>query len=382
MILPLTGAETSEECLVQPGTRVAKNTVLSLPVGKEPSYSSVSGTVRQLKSITHPLLGDVICAVVDTDEMKKELRTKPLESNDDEALIKAARSAGIIDEMDSVPLHKKLERFYSNEIDILIVKAFDDEPYITNAQAILKNYAADVLAGMRAVEKVCGAQEVKLAVFHPGRVKHAEVFKDLDENLLIRTKKIYPAWPNLENRLKRKGKSVCVIGLQACAAFGRALRKGEPQTHAIVTVAGSGISGHHVFRVPIGTPVKNLLDECSVKADACRIIMGSPLTGKTVTSQDVPVVASTRAVIVMEEVKKAKKFACIGCGRCAHVCPEHIMPWYVNERMRCDNIDTNKLLNVEKCRQCNACTVVCPSGIRLADMVGQAKTIKEQGALR
>lgn len=381
VILPLSGGESADNCGVKEGEHLVKFSALSVPADAASTFASVSGTVKQIKSMVHPLLGKVTCVAIETDEMKKELRTKSFagDVSDADALIDAAQAAGIIDELDSMPLYQKLKGFRQDHVNLLVANALDDEPYVSSASATLQQNAAFVLLGLETAAKACGADERKIAVFHPWHLKNIEEFKDHSAfALLVKARKIYPAWPILANRLKNEGKVAAVIGVQACAALGRALKKGEPQTSAIVTVAGEGVESRGVFRVPIGTPIKSLLDACKLKKSANLIIMGSPLTGKAIEDLNTPVVASTRCILALEDHTKAKNFACIGCGKCTAVCPSGIMPWYINERIHCEKIDSAKLLNVQHCCHCNACTIICPSGIGLAAAVEQAAEIKEK----
>jgi len=382
IVLPLFGMESVEDFRGKEGGRVSKFSCLYRPKSGTPTWASASGVVKQIKSVTHPLLGEVLCAVIETDKKEKELRTKPFtgDETDGDALIAAARAAGIVDELDGVPLYQKLADFRRDKLDVLVVNALDEEPYVANASAVLQQRAADILAGLTAAANACGAKEHKIAVCHPSHMKKIKEFKERHiAGLFLSTGGMYPAWPNLENKLKRKGKRAAEIGVQACAALGCALKKGEPQTFTVVTVAGEGIKNPKVLKVAIGTPIKDLLDACELKETTNLVLIGSPLTGKTVEYLDTPVVASTRCILALEGHKKHRDFSCIGCGKCAKVCPAGIMPWYINERIHCQKVDSTRLLRVEDCCHCNACTIACPSGIGLAEAVEQAATIKEEG---
>lgn len=378
IVLPLLGVKSLEECRVREGDYVAKFASLTAAKNAPTTHSPVSGMVKQIKSIAHPLLGEVLCAVIDTEKKGKEPKTKPFSGGND--ILAAVQAAGIIDELDSVPLYQKLEAFQRDKIDVLVVNALDEEPYLANAENVLQQYTEEILSGIDAAAKACGAKEQKIAVHSVQHIKNAETFKKKPSaQMLLKVGRVYPAWPNLEEKLKHEGKGAGQIGVQACAALGCTLKKGMPQTETIVTVAGEGIENPTVFRVAIGTPIKDILDACGQKEDANLVIMGSPLTGQAAEYLDTPVVVSTRCLIVQGGHHKHKNFACIGCGKCTKVCPEGIMPWYIYERINCKKVDTAKLLRAESCCHCNACSIVCPSGIRLADAVKQAAAMKEEG---
>lgn len=383
IILPLSGVESIENCKVKEGTHLTKFFRLAKSKNEAVTAAPISGTVNQIKSISHPLLGEVICVVIEPDKIQKETRVKPYSGSktDANAIIAAAQAAGIIDELDSVPLYQKLQDFRRNKIEILIVNALDEDPYVSNSCVILQQSAEDVLLGLDAAANACGAAKQKIAVHSLRNMKKAEGYKNQRiKNLFIKACPVYPAWPNLTAKLERKGKRIGAIGVQACAALGCALIKGEPQTFAVVTVAGEGVKKPNIFQVSIGTPVKDLLDACELKESTNQIMMGSSITGKAVQYLDMPVVASTRCIIALEGRSRSKKFHCIGCGKCAQVCPYGVMPWYINERMHCDKVDRTKLFFVENCCHCNACSIVCPSGIELAEVVERAASIKKEGS--
>jgi electron transport complex protein RnfC len=381
IVLPLPGMESAEDCRIKEGGYVSKFSCLFKSNTGISVFSSVSGTIKQIKSFSHPLLGEVLCAVIETDKKENKLSRKPFakDKTGADALISAAQAAGITDELDGVPLYQKLEEFRRNKIDVLVVNALDEDPYAANASAVLQRSAADVLAGLGAAATACGAKEQKIAVCHLRQVKKIDGLKK-QHSLLLKTAGVYPAWPNLADKLKHKGKTAGEIGVQACAALGCAMQTGEPQTFTVVTVAGEGVKSPKVFQAAIGTPIHYLLNACELKESTDLVIMGSPFTGKAVEYLDTPIVASTRCILALENRKKHKNFPCIGCGTCMKVCPAGIMPWYINERIHCKKIDSTQLLSVENCCHCNACTIACPSGIGLAEAVEQAAAIKKEGS--
>ncbi|HEX3037714.1 MAG TPA: 4Fe-4S dicluster domain-containing protein [Oscillospiraceae bacterium] len=381
IVLPLPGMKSAGDCRIKEGGHVSKYSCLFKSNTGACVYSSVSGVLTQIKSVTHPLLGEALCAVIETDKKEKEWSKKPFSKSetDSVALIAAAQAAGITDELDGVPLSQKLEAFRRDQIDVLVVNALDEDPYTANASAVLQQSAADILTGLSAAGSASGAKEQKVAVCHLRQIQKIAEFKK-KHSLFIKAGEVYPAWPNVKNKLKSKGKTAGQIGVQACAALGCALQTGEPQTSVTVTVAGNGVNNPNVFQVAIGTPIHHLLDACEMKESTQYVIMGSPFTGKAVEYLDAPVVASTRCILALESRKKHKNFPCIGCGTCTKVCPVGIMPWYIHERIHCQKIDSTQLLRVENCIHCNACTIACPSGIGLAEAVEQAAAIKEEGS--
>jgi electron transport complex protein RnfC len=56
------------------------------------------------------------------------------------------------------------------------------------------------------------------------------------------------------------------------------------------------------------------------------------------------------------------------------------MPWDIYRRLQGQEYpDAQKLLRADLCCACNACSVVCPSGLDLSGAVARAMEIKERG---
>ena len=380
--VPLPGAEASSERCIRAGEAVRRFSQLSMPQNSITVCAPAAGEVTEVKTVPHPLAGEITCAVIRTDGSDREIRlAAPGVEPVPEEIIRLAAAAGIIDEYDGVPLYKKLRRFRRIKADWLAADALDDEPYVCSGLAVLREMPDKVRAGLELAALACGAKERKIAVASELRARRYARLSGGAADMLVSGGGIYPAWPNLSKQVRRRGLRPGLIGVQALAALEAAVNGGEPQVSTVVTVAGEGLRDWKNLRVALGTPVGALLEACGVREGAV-ILMGSPITGGLVTDPQTPVTADTRCVLALPEAATAVRvFPCIGCGRCARACPQHIMPWYIHRLLQQDQYpDPRALLRVEKCCGCNACSVACPSGIALAQSVGRAMEIKERGA--
>lgn len=62
-------------------------------------------------------------------------KVRPVENMKPEEILTAARKAGIIDELDGLPLHLKLQEWREAGRNLIVVNAVEAEPYASSAWA-------------------------------------------------------------------------------------------------------------------------------------------------------------------------------------------------------------------------------------------------------
>lgn len=365
---------------------VMRGSLLVKPESPEelPVAASVTGVFSGTRVIRHPLYGELECAVIDVLVAEGDEDGKPasLDKLTPDKVLKIARDAGIVDELDGVPLYTKLSQWREQGCDFLVADGTQPEPYASSAWAVLNLSAERVQDGLELAASCVGASGFHTAVFLPPE-RRRPLAQRLGENRLFQVPNRYPVTKYVHRYRtplgRRRGVAlpmnarVCRIGVQACLALYRAAAYGEPHCGAVVTVAGDAVATPQNLYVPFGTPVQDLLHHCGLSEDPNYLILGDMMTGVAAESAELPVLPGMTCILAL---KKRPVFlsptVCIGCGRCAKVCHAGLLPSEIVRRL--ENMHYERLagLHPEDCDGCGACSYVCPSGREVALRVTEA----------
>ena len=171
---------------------------------------------------------------------------------------------------------------------------------------------------------------------------------------------------------------VVVINVGTAAALARAVLRGKPLTHRVVTVSGAGIKQPKNLLVPIGTSYRAMVDYCGgLRAEAVRVVAGGPMMGFTLGSLDVPVTKGTSGITVLSrrEARRAEETPCVRCGRCVEVCPMRLIPTRLALAARVGSAALAERHHVAACMECGCCAYVCPANLPLVQLIRLGKLI-------
>jgi electron transport complex protein RnfC len=125
---------------------------------------------------------------------------------------------------------------------------------------------------------------------------------------------------------------VAFINAEAVIALARAFGKGEMPINKSVTFIGK--DGESVnLKVRIGTPVKAILNHLNIiTTHGDRLVMGGPMRGKSIHTEDMPVSYDTDAIIIQDrdQIIINEDIPCVNCGECVRACPANIPGKYAH----------------------------------------------------
>ena len=360
-----------------------------------PTSATVIGIQRL--PIPHPggLMAD--CLVLEPDGREELAHSlPPLDSArlDLPTLLQRVRDAGIAGLGGAVfPTPYKLAGAAHGESLTLVVNGAECEPYISCDDILMREQSDEILLGTRILLNTLGATSAIVAIERDKRqaldCMQAAIERLGDKRIqLEQIFTIYPAGGERQLVQVLSGKEIPADGLPidigylclnvaTLVAIYHAVTHGRPLVSRITTVTGSGIAEPGNFLTLLGTPLSALTDAAGGYTDrASRLIMGGPMMGIALASDEVPVVKATNCVLVMaeDEVRAGgEQLPCIRCGECEQACPAQLQPQELYWRIQGNNLAGAGELGLDACIECGCCDLVCPSHIPLVQHYRYAK---------
>ncbi len=364
-----------------------------------PVHASVSGTVEELTTVMLTG-GQMTQAVVIRSDGKMEKDPAiypPAAITTKEELAAAARSAGLVGLGGAgFPAHVKLNVPEGKQVDTLIVNVAECEPYVTSDHREALENGKNVLEGIYKVKEILEVQRVLIAVEDnkPDVIQRlSEIANDpqrdpLDQVRVLPLKSRYPQGAEkvlvqaCTGRKVPEGKlpadvGCLVMNIGSISFLASYMRTGMPLTLKRVTLDGSAIAHPQNVIVPVGTPIKDVVAFCGgYKAEPKKLIMGGPMMGVAITSDELPILKQNNAILAFDEREAALRqpTACIRCGRCVAACPMQLMPTKLEQAAERKDTEALQSLHVMTCMECGCCSFSCPAGRRLVQAIRLGKS--------
>jgi Na+-translocating ferredoxin:NAD+ oxidoreductase subunit C len=160
------------------------------------------------------------------------------------------------------------------------------------------------------------------------------------------------------------------------AALADLFDRGIPLVERLVTVTGPGVDRPRNLMVPLGTPLRALLEHCGLRSETVQVIAGGPMMGAPQKSIDTPVLKGTSGILCLDSPATVNltEFPCIRCGRCLRACPMFLNPARLARLVRAGRAEEAGSIHLMNCFECASCSYVCPSGIPLVQWMRVGKT--------
>lgn len=353
-----------------------------------PIHSSVSGTVKAISD--YLMANGRTCKMIEIEtdgEQTIHPDIKPINLSDRDSFLKAVRESGSVGLGGAgFPTHIKLNP--KNPIDFLVVNGAECEPYITSDNRLMIEHPEYIVNGVKMILKVCGISKAIIGI-EENKPQSITKLKDLTKGLSeIEIRPLPSTYPqgaekvliyNTTGRIVAEGElpsdqSIIVMNVSTIGFLYQYFETGMPLVERILTVDGSAIKKPCNVTVPIGTPIRDILQYAQADIESInKLIMGGPMMGMCVYSIDSPVIKMNNAILGLNDYVPPVITDCIKCGRCIKACPFNLMPREMEIAYKTKNVELLQKLKVNLCMNCGSCTYVCPAKRPLAETNQLAK---------
>jgi Na+-translocating ferredoxin:NAD+ oxidoreductase subunit C len=358
-------------------------------------HAPTSGTITAIDDaiIPHPsgLADRCITITPDGKDEWIERQTQDWKTADRRNLVASLRLSGIVGLGGATfPTHVKLRADGQSGVHTLVINAAECEPYITCDDMLMRERADEIVQGISIAQYLLGAENVLIGI-EDNKPEAAAAMRAaaLDSNMQVKTvPTLYPSGDArrlvhllLGTEIPHDKRST-EVGLQVfnvatVLALHRYFNHGEPAINRIVSMTGN-VQKPQNFEVLFGTPLLHLVAAAGgTKPETTHYIMGGPMMGFDLPSDDVPITKAANCIIAASPTLFAPPkpaMPCIRCARCADACPVNLQPQELYWFAKADNFEKARDYKLFDCIECGACSYVCPSDIPLVQYYRYAKS--------
>ena len=311
--------------VVEVGDHVRIGQLIAREDGKisSPVHATISGTVKAIETFT-PNGGRPGLAIrIESDgRMEKDPNIVPPQIHDLDSFLAAVQESGIVGLGGAAfPLWAKLDAVRRNPIKTVLVNGAECEPYITSDNRTMVENSGYIVKGVELLREYLKAEEFIIGIEEnkPDAIEEMRrVFSGDSTVNVMPLKSVYPQGAkqvllyNATGKVVAEGQrlaelNVIIINITSLAKMAQYIEDGMPLVEKCITVDGSAIKEPKNLLVPIGTPIRYLVEQAGgLKSEPGKVIYGGPMMGKTARSMDEPVIKATNAIIVMDQ-KDAQK---------------------------------------------------------------------------
>lgn len=386
--------------VVEEGQEVARGERIAKPDGfmSVAMHAPASGVVRRL-ALAPSITGRMVPAVYlepfpgSTQEVEDGTPCEFDTATADE-IISAIQEAGIVGLGGAAfPTHAKLTIPEGKHVDTLIINGVECEPFLTTDHRVMLEQTDDIFMGVRYLLKLTDAERVIIGVEAnkpDAAARLREQFPgDIEGSVeVLRVK--YPQgaekmlFAALLGREVPSGKLPVDIHALCCnvattAEIGRLLPRGRGIQERVITVTGPAVKRKGNYRIPIGTPLRFVLEHVGVEHDVNRVFLGGPMMGGAASSLDISITKGTSGVTAFTHTAAARThsrvYPCIRCGYCVDACPIFLNPSLLGRLAAKEDLTTMvEEQHLMDCFECGCCSFVCPSHIPLVQQFRASKT--------
>ena len=386
--------------IVKVGQKVLRGELIAEAAGlvSVALHAPVDGTVVAIDLFDHPN-GQMQPAIkIKTDPFSSQRMqvnpVLPVEQMSYQQFIDGVQQAGIVGMGGAAfPAHVKFSIPEGKSCKYLMLNGCECEPFLTCDHRVMVEYSEALMDGIHIVQHFIKAERIYIAI-EANKPDAIAILKAAAAKspLPIVVAPLVVKYPQGAEKMMitailgeevPTGKLPLDVGTMVSnvgtvAALSDYFRMGKPLIERVLTVTGTAVKRAANILVPIGTPMRQVVDYCGgITTDTPRILLGGPMMGMVQKNLDVPVVKGTSGILILtdNEVQSFDTYSCIRCGRCLEACPLFLNPARLGLMAKHGLWDEMEENNVMDCFECASCSFVCPSGIPLVQSFRVGKSM-------
>ena len=280
--------------------------------------------------------------------------------------------------------------------DVFVVNGAECEPLLYTDFTLIRLFLPQIGAGADAVVEAAGMKRAVLGI-EKEKAKKLSLTEGQSIGKYTKIHLLPDAYPigdeisliyETTGRVVTPGKlpitaGVIVGNVESVLQMYAALTEGKPVTDKWLTVAGA-VKEPTVLRVPLGTPVKDILSYLHIEIPEGYMLMdGGPAMGRKIQPETAVVKKTTKALTLIspdteaalqrmrgeQSHKGLASTACCQCTRCTDLCPRFLLGYPLQPHLMVraasyPNPNLELLKTATLCCGCGICeTVACSQGI-------------------
>ncbi len=402
LILPLSQhAGKPSVSLVRKGQEVVRGE----PIAKADGFMSVPlhapatgeiADIRLMPSARGPMVESIVLKVYPGDPQEILFGTEvDVDAMDPREIPGAIQDTGLVGLGGAAfPTHVKLSVPEGHSIHTVLINGCECEPFLTTDHRLMIEQAADLVKGTKILMRALGAERGIIGTEDNKLDAVEAIQKVLRPEDGIEVKAVQTKYPQGAEKMLAtsllgieipSGQLPYTVGLgvfnvATTTQIGQLLPMKRGVIERVVTVTGPGVERPGNYLVPIGTPIRFLLEKLGFEGTARHLIMGGPMMGGTVSSLDTPITKGCGGLLLLEEhqltsEEQMHRYPCIQCGACVEACPIRLNPCELGRLANKARYETMaERFHLMDCFECGSCSYVCPAAIPLVQYFRVAKS--------
>lgn len=408
LVIPLSQhAGAPSQPVVHVGQEVLRGQLIAKAGGfvSVPQHAPATGVVKRFELVPTAKGPRTSCVIIEVypGDSQEVRYTEPrdVDQMTPKEIIQAVQDTGLVGLGGAAfPTHVKLSPPKEHSVHTVLINGCECEPFLTTDHRVMIEQAEDLISGTRIFMKALGAEKAIIGTEDNKLDAVEAIRKVLPDDGSITVQAVPTKYPQGAEKMLAKALTgleipsggypsavgLAVFNASSTAQLGRLLPLSQGVIERVVTVTGPGLERPGNYMVPIGTPLRFILDQLGFSGTAQHLIMGGPMMGGTVASLDVPVTKGCGGILVLTEENmqvslSQNTYPCISCGKCLEACPMHLNPSQMGKlafKHRYQEMAESFHLN--DCFECGCCSYVCPSNIPLVQYFRIAKSSNREQA--